>query len=401
MTIQQERELGEKVLEAVKARWPIIQDVSVNVYISGIGKRILQSLDPQPFDYQFFVLNTPELNAFAVPGGKVFVNSGLITAMDTEDELASVMSHEIGHVVARHISKRQEQGTKISLAALGTMLAGILLGGKAAGAIATTTVAATETAFLKYSREDEEEADYLGSKFMERAGYDRHGMLTMLKKMRRITGPAGSDPPAYLLTHPAVEERIGELEIQMARYPSATEKSKPVGNLQRIQTKLVVAEKDVSSSVAYFQNWLKRKPDDPEAFLGLGMAQKRMGGMDRAIENLTQAASLAPNDGEIQRELGAAYLLKGDLGEGRKYLEKAEKLTPSDGVTHFYLGRVYLEQSLADQALPQLLRAKELNPNLPDLYYHLAQAYGAKNLLGPAYLNFGYHYKAAGDRKQL
>jgi predicted Zn-dependent protease len=399
MTLDQERELGEKVLELVKSRWPIIQDPSINAYITGIGNRILQTLEPQPFDYQFFVLNTPDVNAFAVPGGKVFINSGLIITVENEDELASVIGHEIGHVVARHISKRESQGTKISLATLGAILAGFLLGGKAAGAIAATTLAASETAFLKYSREDEEEADSLGLKFMDRSGYDRNAMLTMMKKMRRMTGPAGSDPPAYLLTHPAPEQRMGDLEIQMARYPSEVERRKPVGSLPRIQVKLVAAEKDISRSVIYFENSLKRRPDDAEAYFGLGLAQKRMGGLDRAIENLAKADSLLPDDPEILRELGTADLLKGNLGEAQKNLQKAELLAPTDAFVHFYLGRVYLEQNRADQALPQLIRAKELNPNIPDIYYHLAQAYGGKNMLGPAYLNFAYHYKAKGDRK--
>ncbi|MBI5967658.1 MAG: M48 family metalloprotease, partial [Deltaproteobacteria bacterium] len=207
MTIQQERELGEKVLQEVKKRWSIVQEPYVNIYVTRIGKRILQSIEPQPFEYQFYILNTPDINAFAVPGGKVFLNSGLILLVENEDELAGVMAHEIGHVIARHIAKRSEKATKISLAALGAILAGIFLGGQAAGAIATTTVAASETAFLKYSREDEEEADYLGLKFMEQAGYDRRGMITMLKKLRRMQGPAAGDPPPYLLTHPAIEER--------------------------------------------------------------------------------------------------------------------------------------------------------------------------------------------------
>ena len=202
VTLQEERELGEQVLRQVQRRWQFVQDPAVNNYVNRIGKRILQSLDPQPFEYRFFVLNTQDVNAFAVPGGYVFINSGLILLVENEDELVSVICHEIGHVVARHIAKRSEQGQKISLVSLGALLAAILVGGPAAGAITTTTLAASQTAMLKYSREDEEEADYLGLKFMMRAQYDTRCLITMLKKFRRITGPASGDPPAYLLTHP-------------------------------------------------------------------------------------------------------------------------------------------------------------------------------------------------------
>ncbi len=399
MTLQQERELGEKVLQEVKRIWPVVQEPSVNEYANRIGKRILQGIEPQPFDYRFYVLNTPDVNAFAVPGGYVFINSGLILLVENEDELAGVICHEIGHVVARHIAKRSEQGQKLTLASLGAILAGIFMGGQAAAALITTTVAANQTAMLKYSREDEAEADYLGLKFMMRAGYDPHDMLTMLKKFRRITGPAGSDPPAYLLTHPAIEERIAALEIEMTRYPQEKATSSPSGHLSRIQTKLVVEERDIAGSVTYFENYLKRKPNDPEAYFGLGLAQKRMGVLDRAIENFSKAASLAPEDGEIHRELGTAYLLKANLPEAQKNLEHARTLSPSDGVTYFYLGRVYAEQKLPDEALRSFLRAKELKCNLPELDYHLGMAYGAKGMLGQAYQNLGYYYKSLGDPK--
>jgi predicted Zn-dependent protease len=399
MTLQEERELGEKVLQEVKMRWPMVQEPSVIKYVSRIGNSVLQAIGPQPFEYQFFIINTPEVNAFAVPGGKIFLNSGLILLVENEDELAGVIAHEIGHVVARHIAKRGEKAMKVSLAALGAILAGIFLGGQAAGAIATTTIAASETALLKYSREDEEEADYLGLKFMNQAGYARWGMVTMLKKLRRMQGPASSDPPTYLVTHPAIEERAADLEIQMARFPQEKESQKPTGNLKRIQTKLTAEEKDVSRSVTYFENWLKRAPDEPEALFGLGLAQKRMGGLDRAIESFSRATSLAPQDGEILRELGTTYLLKANLPEAQQYLERARLLSPFDPLIYFYLGRVYAEQKLPDEALQALLRARELDPNLSGIYYHLGMAYGAKNMLGPAYQNFGYYYKAMGDPK--
>ena len=145
MTHKEERELGEKVLQEVRRVWPLIQDPAVNEYVNNIGKRILKTMETQPFEYEFYVLNTPDINAFAVPGGKVFLNSGMILLVDKEDELAGVMAHEIGHVVARHIAKQSEQGLKMGLATLGALLAGILLGPQAAAAIVTTTTAATGT----------------------------------------------------------------------------------------------------------------------------------------------------------------------------------------------------------------------------------------------------------------
>ncbi len=397
MTNQEERELGEKVLQEVKKVWPMVPEPGVADYVTRIGKRILSTMEPQPFRYEFYVLNTSELNAFAVPGGKVFVNSGLILAVDNEDELAGVMAHEIGHVVARHIARQSEQGMKLGLAVLGALLAGIFLGPQAAAAIGVTSQAAAGTMMLKYSRENEEEADHLGLKFMEKAGYDRQAMISMLKKLRRFSGPAYSDPPPYLLTHPALEQRMENLEIQMSHLTPPEIRRDPEGNLKRIQTRLVVEEKDIARSVSYFENCLKRTPDDPECLFGLGLAQRRMGGLDRSVENISRAASLLPRDSEVMRELGAAYFLKANLPEAKKYLEQARSQSPLDARLYFYLGRIYLEEKSNDQALQALLTANKLDPNFPDNYYHLAQAYGNAGKLGDAYRSLGYYYKLSGS----
>jgi predicted Zn-dependent protease len=399
MTHEEERQLGEQVLQEVLRIWPLVQEPSVKSFVDRVGKKILRTLGPQPFEYEFYVLNTPEINAFAVPGGKVFLNSGLIQMVDTEDELAAVIAHEMGHIVARHVAKQSERSMKFSLATLGAILAAIALGPQAASAVVTTSMAAGQTAMLKYSRENEEEADYLGLKFMEKAGYDPRAMITVLKKIRLVTGPAGSDPPAYLMTHPALEQRMSSLEVEMAHEPMDIQKSQKMGNLRRIQTELIVAEKDTARSVRYFEDCIQRQPENPECYFGLGLTQEKMGGLDRAAEKLTKAASLSPKDGEIYRELGVVYFLKADLEKAIENLERARSLSPFDGKIYFYLGRVYLEQKDYDGAIQALQRAKELAPTLPDLHYHLGMAYGGKGLLGPAYLNFGIHYSSVGDTK--
>jgi len=399
MTIQEERELGEKVLQEVRKIWPMVQDPAPREYVARIGNRILATLEPQPFKYEFYVLNTPEINAFAVPGGKVFFNSGLIQMVESEDELAGVIAHEMGHIVGRHIARQSEAGMKLGLATLGALLAGIFLGPAAASAIGVTAQAASATVMLKYSREHEEESDYLGLKFMERAGYDPRAMVSMLKKIRRVSGPASSDPPAYLVTHPAADVRASNMEIQMMSLPKKEKTRPPEGNLKRIQTKLAAEEKDTARSVSYFENCRKRLPDDPECLFGLGLAQRKMGALDRSIESLSLAASMLPQDAEIHRELAAAYFLKANLGEAQKYAEQARSLSPSDAKTYFYLGRIYLEQKKTDPALEAFLTANKLDPNFGENYYHLAMAYGAKNMPGPAYRSLGYYYRLMGDGK--
>ncbi len=175
--------------------------------------------------------------------------------------------------------------------------------------------------------------------------------------------------------------------------------SDPIGNINRIQTKLRAEEKDPPRIVAYFENWLKRQPKDGEAYYGLALAQRRMGSLDRAIENLNFALSFLPEDGEILRELGNTHFLRGQFPEAQKYLEDATRLSPNDGMTYLYLGMVHFEQNASQRSLLAFLRAKELLPNYPEIYYHLGRAYGGVGQLGPAYQNFGQYYKALGDHR--
>src|SRR5581483_6208583 len=153
-----EREIGRRFLLEARGELPLIEDPAVKEYVERVGRRLVKTLGSQSFDYSFYVVQDPSLNAFAVPGGYVFVFSGLLARVKNDDELAGVLGHEIGHAAAHHIVRQQAEGQVASAASLlGLLLSAVnpVLG---AGAIA-----AAQTAQLKYSREFEQEADYLGS----------------------------------------------------------------------------------------------------------------------------------------------------------------------------------------------------------------------------------------------
>ena len=128
ITIQEERELSEEFMAVVEARFPLIKDPVIVEYVNKVGRRILAAVPPQPFEYQFHVLKEDTYNAFATPAGHIFFNSGLFAALESEEELAGIIGHEIAHVVCRHISDRIENQKKISMATLAGMVAGVLLG---------------------------------------------------------------------------------------------------------------------------------------------------------------------------------------------------------------------------------------------------------------------------------
>jgi predicted Zn-dependent protease len=181
-----------------------------------VGQRILAVVPPQPFEYQFHVLREDVYNAFATPAGHIFFNSGLFAALDSEEELAGIIGHEIAHVVCRHISDRIESSKKIGMATLAGMVAGVLLGagGAAAAASAVTvgSVAAGQTAALAYSRDNEMQADQLGLGYLTQAGYSGEGLLTSLKKIRSKQWYGSEQIPTYMTTHPASEARMSYID---------------------------------------------------------------------------------------------------------------------------------------------------------------------------------------------
>ena len=129
LTIKEEEELAREVLKAVSRSSNLIEDPVITDYVNKVAKRIMAVLPPQPFRYHFYVIKEDVYNAFATPGGHIFINSGLFAAMESEEELAGILGHEISHVSARHISQKIERSKKVQLATIAGVIAGALIGG--------------------------------------------------------------------------------------------------------------------------------------------------------------------------------------------------------------------------------------------------------------------------------
>ncbi|MCW5954875.1 MAG: M48 family metalloprotease, partial [Propionibacteriaceae bacterium] len=239
-----ERGLGQQFDLALRQQAPLVEDPDVVAYVNRIGSRIAATLDQSYFDYQFAVIRDPRINAFAVPGGYVYVHSGLLAALHNDDELAAVLGHEIAHVHAHHVVRQQEKSTVLNYTALlGTLLSIVQ---PAVGSLAT---AASQAAKLQYTREFEQEADYLGARYMQAAGYDPRAMLdffTLLSDQQRLTP---SSAPPYLQTHPWSDERLDRLEAVLKTHQwTARQRPPSTLALQRVQA-LVRAASDPPADV--------------------------------------------------------------------------------------------------------------------------------------------------------
>jgi beta-barrel assembly-enhancing protease len=213
--------LGRQAAGEAEQQFPLLRDSEVNAYVERIGQRLVASIPPEfqhaEFRYYFKVLNASDINAFALPGGPMYVNRGMIQAARTEGEMAGVMAHELSHVALRHGTA---QATKAQKYAVGAGIAGILgtilTGSPAVGQLAQLPIGAY---FLKYSREYETEADLLGARIMANSGYDPRDLANMFRTIQAQGGGGGG----FLSDHPSPKDRYARInqEAQSLRVNTA------------------------------------------------------------------------------------------------------------------------------------------------------------------------------------
>jgi beta-barrel assembly-enhancing protease len=211
---QQEVQIGADQAQQVNAQLPIIQDPTVNRYLNAVGDSLARLTSRADLDWHFYMVNTNDFNAFALPGGYVYVNRGVAERSDRLDQFASVIAHEIGHVVLRHSVKQMEQ---MQGANVGVTVACVLTSVCNSGLGQAGLQAAGSLVFAKFSRQDEAEADAAGVDEMVRAGMNPNGMPEMFQKLlaERQTQPGALD--AWFADHPLEEDRINATQNQIAQ----------------------------------------------------------------------------------------------------------------------------------------------------------------------------------------
>jgi predicted Zn-dependent protease len=405
ITIKEEEELSREYMKVVFNHFKPVKDPLIVEYINTVGQKIVSVLPDQPFKYHFYIIKDDTYNAFATPAGHIFVNSGLFEAMDSEAELAGILAHEAAHVSCRHISQKIERSSKIGLATLAGIAAGIFLGiGGAAGAVSEAftvgSMAAGQSASLAYSREDEKQADQLGLKYLNQAGYSADGLLTILKKIRNKEWFGSDIIPKYLMTHPAVEERIVYIETWMAseksKFPEPkTENSK--ADFRKVHTRLLALYGDEEIALKKLNAQVQEYPEDPVAHHGYGLILERTGRRKDAIVHLKKALEKQIFNSYLLKDIGRTYFLNGQYPEALKSLESAISIDPSDPDTLFFMGRTQLEMKKFEAAASAFETLTEKHPDYKESLYFLGEAYGKQGNLEDAHYYLGLWYKDTGD----
>jgi beta-barrel assembly-enhancing protease len=395
LSIEEEQALGQEFLAKVRERYVFLEDSTTQKILDELGEYLTSPLETRPFPFRFYLVKDRSINAFAAPGGHIFIFSGLIEVMETMDELAAVLCHEIAHVSARHLSQRMSQSKKISMVTLAGILAGVLLGGGAMGeALMTGSLAAAVQTQLHYSREDERQADQMGFKYMEATGFDPSGMLETLKKIERENWMGTHKVPPYLLTHPAGPERMSSLEIQLNQsrpQPTGTRADRFRGLFPFLKTSVRAESLDSREAERIFKGNLEKDPDDPLSHMGLGIVYVDRSDYESAVRHLEKALQGGIGEISILTRLGESYHRKGEDEKAIGILERAMELREDPAIL-FLLSLSYENLGQYGKSTALLEKLASYPPVKDEVYYHLGLSYGRQERLALAHYNFGIYF---------
>jgi predicted Zn-dependent protease len=404
-SIGEERLLGERLLYAVRGELNLLDDPDIAQYINRLGAQVLETAGPQYFDYHFFVVKNDQFNAFAAPSGLIFFNTGLLQTMKSEDQLVSVMAHEIGHVVSRHIASRMAKETKVTAVSMLFALASLAAGNPALTQAAfTTAMAAGATAGLKFSREDEEQADRLAVDWLRGMGRDPLAMEGMLKTMRRITRYSSEQLPPYLLTHPNPEDRLHYVQdLTGSHQGAAAVRKKDNFDFFRFKYRVLSQALEPDEMRRYCASVLAADKDPEEvkmARYGLALVSAEEKDFASAVRMLDAVRQSCPEKYALNVDLASLYLASGRHSQALELLRRAHLRDPLDMHAAFHLAQA-LEQDGEDGEAERLyLEVAKAMPEYSQLYYELGGLNARKGQNGVSKFYLAKYYLYEGRMKE-
>jgi predicted Zn-dependent protease len=315
-------ELGREIYMEIANQGAIFTDPYVSQYFQGVCQRLLRAAGPQSLPFTFTLIYSDSLNAFAVPGGYIYLHTETINSLENEGQMAAIIAHEIAHITSRHFALRAEKNSTSSIVGFAGMIAGALLmsqGGDSSAALGQAMLLGSQgaavQAMLANSRADESEADRKGRQYLVKAGYNARDMFGAFKIMNEKSFALSSRIPTYMSTHPGMTARLASTFADQQDAPPAPRDAKFLA----MRDRTMAATADPARVRNLMNNRLKEDPRDASALHALGILAQRS-------KNLTQA------DGFFQRALeidpaNAEYLSDaGDLAFERRKPEDAVRL---------------------------------------------------------------------------
>ena len=386
-TEDEEVRISREFRREAKKVLKFVNDPEVERYIDRIGRRILAATGPLSFDYRFFVVDEDQLNAFSVPGGSIYVYTGLIERTKNTDELAGVLGHEITHAKNHHMA-RASGPDAVSILSLLAMVA-LARSGSGAQAAGMVGQAVSATRQLAFSRQLEMEADTLGTRYMAAAGYDPKGTIEFLKILDQERALNPVDVPAYILSHPISQERIANAELVVKSLGQTQPRPDDPTALKKVQIVIRMDRANRDDVVHEYEKLVKQAPRNPELLYLLGYAQQRQGQLSEARANYEQARKIWPENASLQRDLGRLYGEMGDFMKARTAFDQSLAIEPNEPLTYLYLGEMLEKSGDLRSAVGSYLNAQNLAPLWDRPLYKLGMLYGKLDRPGDGYYYLG------------
>lgn len=399
---QQEQQIGEQSMLQIRAGKTYLGDSEVDDYLNDLGYRLASNSNDPSQSFDFFAINDDNINAFALPGGYIGVNTGLILTAQSESELASVLAHEIAHVTQHHLARmfaHQKADTMTSMAALAVAILAARTNPQASQAALIGAQASSIQRQLNFTRAHESEADRVGLATLERAGFDVHAMPEFFERMQRGTRLLDNNTPSWLLTHPVTAERIADIENRVRQMPYKL----VADNLdfQLVRAKLLATEKSPREAVAYFEQALSgpRKFGDPVVQrYGLALALLRAGKTSQASQELATLRKAMPSNDMIDTLSGHIYKAAG-MSDARldAFYRDATQAYPQHRALAYDYAEHLIEEKKYAEALKQLEDRIGNYPNDARLYELQARTYAALDKPQEEHHALAYNYILHGD----
>ncbi len=379
---EQEHQLGRAWLSILRGQVRQLEDPLLKDYIETSVYRLAESSQLNDRRLEFIVLASPQLNAFAAPGGIIGVNGGLLLHAQTEAEYASVMAHELAHLSQRHFARGLEAQKRMQVPFMAAMLAGVIAAAAGGGDIGMAAILSTQAAAIqeqrRFSRQNEQEADRIGLLNLHKAGFDPGAMPSLFERLMRQYR-FDSMPPEFLLTHPVSESRIADTRNRAEQYSDG---QGTVDSLyyQLIRARLQLTFEGTSGlALKRFRNLLNEDPKLDSARYGLVLALIRSNQLDEAQTHLEQLLQKVPdsiiyNLAAVDLEISRSQFMQANVR-----VDKLLQRHPSNFPLLSAKYEIQLKQkdiAGAEKTINQLLKQR---PNDPDIWFEVAEIRGLAN----------------------
>jgi beta-barrel assembly-enhancing protease len=395
-----EAQIGRGAMLQLRNAGVVVDDPFLTEYVSTLGSRLATHVNDGEFDFNFFVVKDDSINAFALPGGFVGVNSGLILASETESELAGVLAHEVSHVTQRHIARSVYDNQRASIVSLATMLAALVLGaatdmsGDAMQGIILGSQGLAAQRQINFTRSNEHEADRVGIELLAGAGFDPYGMSAFFEKLGRRYGGSTQYVPALLQTHPVTSERVAEARGRARQLPSMAHTSSPTYALTK--TRLIALNAPTpEAALAAFRD--KGDEASPEDRYGLALASMRMSLHDNAELLFRDLIAEFPNTMAFRVGRAEALAQSGSTAAALDLYAESIRLFPRNVPLTISYAETLISADRAAEAHDLLLDLLNNVPPTPEQLRLIARAANAEGDVANAYFYMSYYYATIGN----